>query len=422
VDAFYAAYDQAHDAFSLVEQLTHDEPLEKFLAPAFAPTGELLMAYGKDELLTTTVTVSPTLVISNVTVFGQSDLYVLRHTFGPDLALAASDVAVTPVNPAPGSTARITVTLHNGGDRAVVNPQVRFYRGDPHAGGTVIGTATASLTLAGGMTATLGVNWAVPSSGGPFALYAVADPDEAVAEWSESNNEAYVYAAVPDLAVADVQVGYGSGQNITLTARISNAGVVAASSVPLTFRLDDAQTGTTVAQATVGTVGAGATAQAQVVWNAAAAATGWHRVYAVVDASNAIVEADETNNVGWAGAGLLPDLALYSTAVVTGINADGSQAVSLWVFNQGQRGANSVPVGLYNRLPVSGTAPLASVALSIPAGEHRVANLNLGRYRWGFYAGVDVNQRIEDRDLSNNVLRVGEVPRFVYLPLILRNR
>jgi hypothetical protein len=422
VDAFYAAYDQAHDAFSLVEQLTHDEPLEKFLAPAFAPTGELLMAYGKDKLLTTTITLSPTLVISNVTVFGQSDLYVLRHTFGPDLALTASDLAVTPANPTPGSTARITATLHNDGDRAVVNPQVRFYRGDPHAGGTAIGTAAAPLTLAGGMTATLGVNWAVPSSGGPFALYTVADPDGAVVEWSESNNEAYVYAAVPDLAVADVQVGYGSGQNITLTARISNAGVVAASSVPLAFRLDDAETGTAVAQTTVGTIGAGAQAQAQAVWNAAAAATGWHRVYAVVDPADAIVEADETNNAGWAGAGLLPDLALYSTAVVTGTNADGSQTVSLWVFNQGQRAASGVTVGLYNRLPVSGTAPLTSAALSIPAGEHRVANLNLGGYRVGFYAGVDVNQQIEDRYLSNNVLRVGEMPRFVYLPLVLRNR
>jgi hypothetical protein len=380
------------------------------------------MAYGKDELLTTTVTVSLTLVISNVTVFGQSDLYVLRHTFGPDLVLAPSDLAVAPANPAPGSTARITVTLHNDGDRAVLNPQVRFYRGDPHAGGTVIGTATASLTLAGGMTATLGVNWAVPSSGGPFAFYAVADPDGAVAEWSESNNEACMYAAVPDLAVADVQVGYGAGQSITLTARVSNAGVVAASNVPLAFRLDDAQTGTAIAQTTVGSIGAGTQAQAQVVWNAAAAATGWHRIYAVVDPGDAIVEADETNNVGWAGAGLLPDLALDSTAVVTGINADGSQAVSLWVFNQGQRAASGVTVGLYNRLPVSGTAPLASALLSIPAGEHRVANLNLGCYRWGFYAGVDVNQQVEDRDLSNNVLRVGEVPRFIYLPLVLRNR
>jgi len=186
--------------------------------------------------------------------------------------------------------------------------------------------------------------------------------------------------------------------------------------------VDDAEAGTTVAQTTVGSVGAGAQAQAQAAWNAAAAATGWHRIYAVVDPADAILEADETNNVGWAGAGLLPDLALYSTAVVTGVNADGSQAVSLWVFNQGQRAANSVAVGLYNRMPVSGTAPLASTVLSIPAGEHRVANLNLDGYRWGFYAGVDVNQQVEDRDLGNNVLRVGEVPRFVYLPLALRNR
>jgi len=139
------------------------------------------------------------------------------------------------------------------------------------------------------------VDWAVPSSGGPFALYAVADPDGAVAEWDETNNEAHIYAAVPDLTVSDVWVGYGAGQSITLTALISNVGVVAASNVPVAFRLDDPVTGTEVAQTTLGSIAAGSEAQVQVVWDASSAATGWHKVYAVVDPAEGIVEADEEN-------------------------------------------------------------------------------------------------------------------------------
>ena len=84
------------------------------------------------------------------------------------LTLEATDLAVAPANPGPGSTAHISTTLHNAGDQAVVNPQVAFYNGNPSAGGTPIGTVTATLTLAGGMTTTLGIDWTVPASGGTF--------------------------------------------------------------------------------------------------------------------------------------------------------------------------------------------------------------------------------------------------------------
>lgn len=422
VDVFYAAYDRQHDIFSLVEQLTHDEPLEKFMDPTFAPGGEMLVAYGKDELVTTTVEVSSTLTISNVTTFGQSDLYVLRHTFGPDLALEAQDLAVDPINPTPGSTARISATLYNAGDRAVVDPEVAFYQGDPDDGGTLIGASTANLTLVGGMTATLDVDWVTPGSGGPFAIYAVADPNASVSELNEANNKVHRQAVVPDLTLDDVWVDYGSGQNITLTAAISNTGVVAVSGVTVAFRLDDPVTGTDVARTTASSLDAGAEAETQAAWDASAISTGRYKVYAVADPDDAITEADEEDNSGWASLGLLPDLALRSTAVVTGLNADGTQSVSVWVFNEGQRDVSNVTLGLYNRMPVSGTVPLTSTMMDVPAGEYRVANLNLGIYSWGFYGGVGVNGEVEDRDISNNVLQVGNAPRLVYLPLVLRNQ
>ncbi len=421
VDVFYATYDQAHNIFSLVEQLTHDEPLEKFMAPAFAPTGEMVMAYNKTALVTETVTVSPDMVIENVTTFGQTDLFVLRHRFGPDLTLGPTDLAVDPVNPAPGSIAQLSVTLHNIGDRAVVNPQVTFYLGDPDASGTPINTVTADLTLTGGMTTTLSVEWVVPTNGGPFAIYAVADPSEVVNEFSETNNASHFFVAVPDLSVEYVQVAFRSGQVITLTAVVSNTGVVAAAPGSVVFRLNDPVTGTLVAMENTGELAAGAGIAVQTTWDAASMPTDRYKIYAVADPDDVIVEADETNNDEWAGLGILPDLVLYPTGVITDIDGD-NLLVSVWVFNEGQRDANGAMLGLYNRLPISGTTPLVAAALDIPVGDSRVATLNLENYSLpGFYAGVGINGEVNDRDVTNNVLLVGQAPlKRIYLPIILK--
>jgi hypothetical protein len=113
---------------------------------------------------------------------------------------------------------------------------------------------------------------------------------------------------------------------------------------------------------------------------------------------------------------------LRSTAALTGINADGTQSASVWVFNEGQRDANSVRLGLYDQMPVPGTVPLTSTMMDLPAGEHRVANLSLGAYTWGFYARVDVEGEVEDRDATNNLVRIGNVREFVYLPILLRSQ
>ncbi len=421
VDVFYATYDQAHGVFSLVEQLTHDKPLEKFMAPAFAPTGEMVMAYNKTALVTGMVTVSPTLTVDNVTTFGQTDLYVLRHTFGPDLALEASDLAIAPSNPAPGSLARVSATLHNIGDRGVINPKVTFYLGDPVTGGAPIGTAVAYLTLTGGMTTTLSVNWVVPANGGPFAVYAIADPDEKVTELNESNNAASLFAAVPDLTIENVRVAYDSGQAIALAATLSNNGVVASAPATVAFRLDDPVSGTLVTMRTTPNLAAGTETEVQAVWDATGTPTGRHKIFAVADPEDAIIEADEMNNYEWAGVGILPDLVLRSTGVITSINADRSLLVNVSVPNEGLRDANGVTLGIYDQLPQSGVIPLISTTLNIPVGEGPVATLNLGHYsQSGFYIGVGINGEVEDRDVGNNILLVGDVPNLIYLPIILR--
>jgi len=226
---------------------------------------------------------------------------------------------------------------------------------------------------------------------------------------------------LPDLTVDYIRVDYGSEQDVILTPAIRNNGVVSAAHAMLFLRLGHPLTGTRIAHAAPG-LEAGIGEEIEFVWDASECATGRHHVYAVADPYDALTEANEENNTTRVEVALLPDLALRATAVVTGVGADGTQGTSIWVFNEGQRDATGARLGLYDRMPVSGTKPMTSTVMNVPVGEHRVANLDLGAHPWGFYADVGMDQTVKDRDISNNVVRVGEVPRFVYLPLVLRSR
>ncbi|OAD20384.1 protein containing DUF11 [Candidatus Thiomargarita nelsonii] len=257
------------------------------------------------------------------------------------------------------------------------------------------------------MTTTLTVDWTVPASGDPFDIYAVADPNGTVTESDETNNTAHFFAAVPDLTVEGVQVAYGSGQDITLTATLSNTGVVTATPVDVAFRLDDPITGTVVATASAASLEAGAETEVQVVWDATSTPTDSYLIYAVADPDDVVVEADEANNDEWASVGILPDLVLRSTSIVASTLPDGSLMVNFRVFNEGIRDANGVIVGIYDQLPTPSTTPLVSTTLDIPAGENQVAVLNLADYPGsGFYIGVGIQSEFKDRNVGDNVILV----------------
>jgi len=197
VDLFYKKKKKKYGVFSLIRQLTHEEALEKFAAPVFGSAGELLMAYNETTLITKTITVSPTSVIENVTDFGQTNLNFLTHSFGPDLALTPIDLIFNSEALMPGDVIRLDSILHNVGDQTVVNPAVNFYLGDPAVGGDLIENITIPLTMAGGMTATVSVDWETPESGGGFTIYAVGDPDNVVAEANEANNTTNIMIEIP---------------------------------------------------------------------------------------------------------------------------------------------------------------------------------------------------------------------------------
>lgn len=418
-DAYYAVYDRLADSFSLQAQLTDDRALEKMMAPAFANTGQLWLAFAKTELLTTTITVSPTLVIENVTTFGQSDLYVLTHSMGQDLAVLEDDIVFTPANPAPGSSVTISATVRNLGDLAVPDAQIAFYQGDPEVGGILIGNR--SLALAGATHNTVSIQWSVPITTALQRIYVVADPDGLISEWDESNNSASSMTMSPDLTVANVWAGYGAGRTITLTTFITNSGVIAAQRITVTYRLDDPQSGAVVAQSTLATLGVGSSISLPALWNSNGADSGWHTIYAIVEAENAVPRISKNKNTGQTNVALLPDLVIRPGDIRGAFNGN-NLVLTITVHNEGPRDAAGSKLGLYNKFPQAGMISPVQAVLNVPAGESRTVALTWSQSWWpGLYIGINADGKIPERDLSNNVMLFGRTPHRLFLPLIRRN-
>ena len=111
--------------------------------------------------------------------------------------------------------------------------------------------------MLGGMKIVVGVDWTVPFSGGPFTLYAVADPDDVVSELDENNNAYSQLAAASDLRVGSMQVTYGAGQVVTVTVPVENIGGLSAPENTVAFVRDDPMTSTLVTTQALASLAAG---------------------------------------------------------------------------------------------------------------------------------------------------------------------
>ncbi|MCA9577872.1 MAG: hypothetical protein H6726_12390 [Sandaracinaceae bacterium] len=82
----------------------------------------------------------------------------------------------------------VSFTLFNDGSAPVTDPVVRFFAGDPSAGGTIIETITVTGTVPAGGQLTSQHTMTVPRS--LFQLFGVVDPNNVVPECNDGNNRA----------------------------------------------------------------------------------------------------------------------------------------------------------------------------------------------------------------------------------------
>ncbi len=412
--AYDAVWDDLNDQVFIV--LMDRQVITEVVQVEFPTTTSLAFSPGTGmAVLTETVPIT-------MPAFGPSRLAQLTYAPAPDLVITTTDIVLSPGNPAPGSTATISATIANQGDMAARPVEAAFYDGDPGSGGTLIGTAALPDSLPGGLTTTVTISWAVPITPATHTLYILLDPSDQVAESDEGNNQATRAAVLPDLTVAYGYAVYAEGRGITLTAHISNTGVYTATGAQVAFR-QEAITGTLIGQPALAPLSPGQAETVSLFWPLTSTVPISPIIWILADPTDALLEADEGNNLGFLWADILPDLTLAATDIA------GSGPVTITVHNQGYVTATDVVVAAYQdtatgTLVYSGTigaiGPHSRGTLLLPyAGGILTLTLPAGEY--DLFVEADPDNAIPEMDESNNLaVRAVVISHHVYLPLVLK--
>jgi subtilase family serine protease/uncharacterized membrane protein len=222
-------------------------------------------------------------------------VFAVSTTSNVDLVLSSGSVTSSVARPAAGTAITITANLTNAGS-APADTTVAFYDGVPGAGGTRIATVPASVDI----QATTAVTTTYVTTATTGVIYAVADPDNALPEIDERNNQAFVVLTdtAVDLSIvrADILVPKAAtlhGQPVAGRVIVRNKGTVAASNVDIAIYDDLPQNGgIRIVNKTIA-VPANGTTVVPFTWSGRA---GQRYATVVLNASRSVAELDYTND------------------------------------------------------------------------------------------------------------------------------
>ncbi len=307
----------------------------------------------------------------------------------PDLKLlqpdAGSEITVTPAPLGAGTTATVSVPVHNYGGTAVTNVAVALYVGDPTNGGSLAATSVVAGPIAScGGVAPATFSWdAWPE--GFDQLFVVVNPPlpdggRAITEAGYENNTASTRVFVgggttlADLAISPSDLVFSppsavAGTPVSIAVTVHNLGTVAAGAFVVTLNDGVGGTGLPIASLPVAGLQVG---QATTV-----TASGWlptegtHFVTAVADPAQVVPDSNLGNNTAVAtyvsGQSALPDLQISAPDLVLSPSAtvEAGQPVTLTstIHNYGAPVGN-VPV----LITIDGAIQLASTVLQPTIG------------------------------------------------------
>lgn len=299
VDIVVSFYNEMFNLWSMPRQLTDDEHAE--ISIDMAMEGEqLLLTYVKTETTRAEVNVAiegTTYTISNVPQPGRSDLMLLRHTPGHDLAITPGTLRSDPPNPLPGSVATVTARIENRGDYLSGYTEVVFYLGNPNEGGVPMYTEQIMDVLISGGFRDIVFQWPVPPVIHPMEMYVVFDPWMFIPDRDRSNNTASKWMLLPDLEIITGTSEAFAENQLLVSVRIKNSGSVRTGSFSVTFHLDS-RNGPEIGRITIDELAAGATYDASVILQLIGIKEDrkFVTIHAIADAEDSVREWSEDNN------------------------------------------------------------------------------------------------------------------------------
>lgn len=347
-DLYIAFYDQAHSLWGAPAHLTDDQSSEARPAPALDQSGRLLMVYAvttiNPDARTAALPGSSQLITYTVPIEGQTDVVTLARTFGRNLAIPSDGVTIDDPHAMPGSSVVISATIANTADFVVDSPLVRFYDGDPRAGGSPIGQGVVNAPLAAGATTTVTATITVPLSERAHMLYAFVDPDNAIAEADEGDNIAGLAAFGPDLAITNGGIIPWSGEQVGVRLLVQNLG---ASFAPVSNLkvFHDQVNGTLAISRSLPALAAGQAMTLTLPLSIDSLPPGSHRLMAIVNQAD-FNETFKANNSFPLSVELRPDPAV-NAAAVEATRIGSTLVLTATIANVGQIAAERVPVGFY---------------------------------------------------------------------------
>ncbi|HTY46548.1 MAG TPA: CARDB domain-containing protein [Methanomassiliicoccales archaeon] len=273
----------------------------------------------------------------------------------PDLAFSASDIVITPSSPVTNSSATISVTVINQGDASAVGAIVRFLQTPPGGAIRFIGNNTLS-TMAAGESRTSVMSFGPTAPGTYMITIRVSVPGQP----DKNVSVPLTVRDYPDLAATAIDLSPSSvnvGDQLTMSATVTNVGQSSASNVLVYFWLGNTGTGTLIDQTTIPLINAGETLQAVGQWIVTANSAGKIQTRTVtvqVDPFNAIRKIGHAVGVFSLSFDVLdmrPDLAFSSNVTVVGGATPITEApigqnvtISVDVHNSGYSAANNVMI------------------------------------------------------------------------------
>ncbi len=347
-----------------------------------------------------------------------------------NLTVAASDISLSIPMPGVDDMVDISATIYNSGLESAHNVVIRFFEGNPIAGGIQIGTDQIVGLLAPGESKSVTVTTSFPATGGT-TIFVQVDPDNAISETVETGNEAACriwVATAPDLSVYGEELSPSTytplpGETFVLQFAIHNIGETAVDSFSaVLYDGDPDDAGKLLEEINLSGLN-GASGKTETI-SVAMEDSGSHRLYLRLDPDNEIPEISKSNNtasvaVQVGGAQDMVDLTVLESDVmitpqrpVTGEEVN----ISITIRNQGTETAEGITVDCYDGDPDSGGNHIDRQEVSTldaMAEESLLVPWTVSSGVHTLYISVDRDNTISESVETNNQALVRIMPDMV---------